>query len=129
MFYRGAEVSDCGKYVLVTTHQECRDNLLYFTKLNSSDDITGLFDLTQVVYKFEHDFEYITNTGSKFLFRTNRNAPNYRLVIIDFDYTPNSDNIEKQVGLHIFTKEKMYSKPPQTFLPQILTVIILNVSL
>ena len=81
----------------MTTHQECRDNLIYFTKLNSSDDITGLFDLTQVVYKFERDFEYITNTGSKFLFRTNRDAPNYRLIIIDFDHTPTSDNIEKQV--------------------------------
>ena len=80
----------------MTTHQECRDNLIYFTKLNSSDDITGLFDLTQVVYKFEHDFEYITNTGSKFLFRTNRSAPNYQLIIIDFDHTPNSDNIENQ---------------------------------
>jgi len=92
----GAEVSDCGQYVLVTTHQECRDNLLYFTKLKSSADITGLFDLKQVVYKFEHDYEYITNTGSKFLFRTNRNSPNYQLVLIDFDYTPTADNIDKQ---------------------------------
>ena len=92
----GAEVSDCGQYLLVTTHQEFQDNLLYFTKLNSSDDITGLFDLTQVVYKFEHNFRYITNTGSKFLFQTNRSAPNYQLIIIDFDHTPNSDNIENQ---------------------------------
>ena len=92
-------MSDCGQYVLVTTHQECRDNLLYFTKLKSSQDITGLFDLTQVVYKFEHDYEYITNTGSKFLFRTNRNAQNYQLVIIDFDYTPTTDNIDKQVKI------------------------------
>ena len=97
--FRGAEVSDCGQYILVTTHQECRDNLLYFTKLKSSQDITGLFDLTQVVYKFEHDYEYITNTGSKFLFRTNRNAQNYQLVIIDFDYTPTTDNIDKQVKI------------------------------
>ena len=85
----------------MTTHQECRDNLIYFTKLNSSDDITGLFKLTQVVYKFEHDFEYVTNTGSMFLFRTNNSAPNYRLIIIDFDHTPSSDNIEKQVKKHI----------------------------
>lgn len=93
--FRSTEVSDCGKYLLVTTHQECRDNMLFFTKLESSEDIKGCFDLTQVVYKFEHDYEYITNTGSKFVFRTNRNAPNYRLVVIDFDTgKPVEDNKE-----------------------------------
>ena len=60
-YYRGAQVSDCGEYVLVVTHQECRDNLLYFTKCKGSESITGQFDLTQVVYKFEHDFQYITH--------------------------------------------------------------------
>ena len=93
---RGAEVSDCGEYILITTHQECRDNLVYFTKCKGSEEITGLFDLTQVVYKFEHDFEYIANNGSKFVFRTNRDAPNYRLVTIDLDYTPTDDNVSKQ---------------------------------
>ena len=94
IYCRGTEVSDCGQYVLVTTHQECRDNMVFFTKLSSSDQITGLFNLTQVVYKFEHDYEYITNTGSKFVFRTNREAPNYRLVVIDFESAKpeNEDN-------------------------------------
>ena len=27
----------------------------------------------------------MTNTGSKFVFRTNKDAPNYRLLLIDFD--------------------------------------------
>ena len=112
-------MSDCGQYILVTTHQECRDNLLYFTKLASSDDITGLFNLTQVVYKFEHDFEYITNTGSRFLFRTNRNAQNYQLVIIDFDYTPTTDTIDKQVKtLNGFKSE--------TFLLRLLQLLMIS---
>ena len=95
-YYRGAQVSDCGEYVLVVTHQECRDNLLYFTKCKGSESITGQFDLTQVVYKFEHDFQYITNTGSKFVFRTNRGASNYRLVVIDFEYQPTAENLDNQ---------------------------------
>ena len=81
--------------MLVTTHQECRDNLVFFTKMKSSDEITGLFNLTQVVYKFEHDYDYIANTGSKFVFWTNRNAPNYQLVTIDFDWSPNAEFLAK----------------------------------
>ena len=33
----------------------------------------------------EHDFDYITNTGSKFVFQTNKDAQNYRLVVIDLE--------------------------------------------
>lgn len=29
--------------------------------------------------------QYITNTGSKVVFRTNKNAPNYRLIVVDFN--------------------------------------------
>ncbi|XP_034949822.1 prolyl endopeptidase [Chelonus insularis] len=81
----GAEVTDCGKYLLVTPMKDCRDNLIYFTKLESSEKITGKLSLTKVVEKFEADYDYITNVGSKMLFMTNRKAPNYRLVWINFD--------------------------------------------
>lgn len=30
-------------------------------------------------------FQYITNKDNKFIFRTNKNAPNYKVVIIDFN--------------------------------------------
>ncbi len=47
-------------------------------QLGESGKVTGKISLTQVVFKFEHDFQYVTNTGSKFVFRTNKGAPNYR---------------------------------------------------
>ncbi|XP_013149586.1 PREDICTED: prolyl endopeptidase isoform X2 [Papilio polytes] len=79
----GAEVSDCGRYLLVSPVRDCRDNLLYFADLDKQPEITGLLPLTQIVHKFEADYEYITNEGSVCIFRTNKNAPNYQLIKID----------------------------------------------
>ncbi|XP_060537343.1 prolyl endopeptidase [Cylas formicarius] len=81
----GAHVSDCGTYLLVTPIKGCKNNLLYFTKLEPSQKLTKKLELTPVVTKFEADFEYVTNIGSKFLFRTNKDAPNYRIILIDFN--------------------------------------------
>lgn len=36
-------------------------------------------------------FQYVTNIGSKVVFHTNRNAPNYRLIIIDLE-NPSEEN-------------------------------------
>ena len=78
------EVSDCGRYLLVCPQQDCRDNLVFFADLEGlSDGIQGKIPLTQIVFKLEYDFMYVTNTGSKFVFRSNKNAPNYRLILID----------------------------------------------
>ena len=34
---------------------------------------------------FEAEYDFITNDGSKFLFKTNKDAPNYKLITIDMD--------------------------------------------
>ncbi|CAL8082960.1 unnamed protein product [Orchesella dallaii] len=82
----GAEVSDCGNYLIVTPQQDCRDNLVFFADL-SEPLKTGLnkkLTLTPVVTKFEADYIYVTNTGPLMYFRTSRDAPNYRIATIDF---------------------------------------------
>jgi len=79
----GAEVSDCGTYVIITTHQECRDNMVFFTKL--PNEINGSFTLTTVIDEFKNDYNYITNDGSKFVFETNAGAPNSKLIVFDFE--------------------------------------------
>lgn len=81
----GAYVSDCGTYLVVTPIKGCKNNLLYFARIDSTQKITKKLELTPVVTNFEADYEYITNIGSKFLFRTNKDAPNYRIIIIDFN--------------------------------------------
>lgn len=83
----GAQVSDCGKWLIVMPLKDCRDNLVYFTELKPDLKIDGLLPLTQVVDKLEADYEYMTNIGTKAIFRTNKNAPNFRLIAIDLlDY-------------------------------------------
>ena len=69
-----------GKYVVVTTHEECRDNLVYISDLAANPEISGKLALTQVVYQLKHDYHFITNTGTKFYFYTNAGAPNYQVV-------------------------------------------------
>ncbi|XP_043463530.1 prolyl endopeptidase isoform X2 [Leptopilina heterotoma] len=78
-----AEVSDCGKWLFVLPMQDCKDNLVYFTELKSNEEIKGKFNLTQIVNKMEADYDYITNDGTKAIFRTNKNAPNSKLIAID----------------------------------------------
>ncbi|XP_049816423.1 prolyl endopeptidase isoform X1 [Schistocerca nitens] len=82
----GAEVSDCGQWLIITPQKDCRDNLLFFCDLDilPNGKISGKLPLTQVVHKFEADYEYVTNEGPECIFRTNKDAPNYRLVKINF---------------------------------------------
>lgn len=93
------EVSDCGKYLMLFIMKGCKDMLLYFSKLESSDNITGKLDFVKVVTEFDSDYDYITNEGSIFSFRTNKGAPNYRVVNIDFD-SPAMDNWKTLIEEH-----------------------------
>lgn len=65
--------------------QECRDNLVFFAKLNTTEGIKGKLPLTEVVGNLEADYEYVTNVGTKAVFRTNKNAPNFKLIATDFE--------------------------------------------
>ncbi|XP_049318441.1 prolyl endopeptidase isoform X2 [Bactrocera dorsalis] len=88
-----AVVSDCGRYLVMPIVKGCRDNLLYYIDLNESDKIQSGLNVIKVIDKFEYDYEYITNIGPKMYFRTNKNSPNYRIVIIDLE-NPGEENWE-----------------------------------
>lgn len=77
-------VSDCGNYLVLTPVKGCKNNLLYVCNLNETP-ITGKLPVTRIVTEFKSDFEYISNNGPKFIFRTNHGASNYHIIEIDFE--------------------------------------------
>ncbi|XP_058818657.1 prolyl endopeptidase isoform X2 [Topomyia yanbarensis] len=93
------EVSDCGKYLMLFIMKGCKDMLLYFSNLGNSGGIKGKLDFVKVVSEFDSDYDYITNEGSIFSFRTNKCAPNYRIVNIDFE-NPAIDNWKTLIEEH-----------------------------
>ncbi|KER22950.1 hypothetical protein T265_09078 [Opisthorchis viverrini] len=81
----GAEVSVCGRYLLVSYRDGCEpNNLLYYCDLASINySITGKLNLIPIVNEFEAVYEYVTNEGPLLVLRTNLNAPMYKLITVD----------------------------------------------
>lgn len=85
----GVEVSDCGRYLVCMIRQSCDPvNRLYICDLESlPDGIKGILPVVKVVDNFDAEYEYVTNEGTVFTFKTNYQASNYKLIQIDFaDY-------------------------------------------
>lgn len=82
----GAEVSDCGEYLIITPSEGCDPvNRLYYTNLKTlPEGINGLLPYVKVVDNFDAEYEYITNEGTVFTFKTNLKSPRYKLINIDF---------------------------------------------
>ncbi|CAL1541986.1 unnamed protein product [Lymnaea stagnalis] len=81
----GAEVTDCGRYLILTPREGCDPvNRLYYVDLNNlSDGIKGILPYVKLVDNFDAEYEYITNEGPVFTFKTNLNSPHYKLINID----------------------------------------------
>ncbi|KAL9926605.1 prolyl endopeptidase isoform 1-T1 [Glossina fuscipes fuscipes] len=86
-----SEVSDCGKYLIIPIVKDCRDNILYYSELDTTSTMPSKLKMHKIIEKFEADYDYITNIGSKVYLRTNKNAPNYRVIVIDFE-NPSESN-------------------------------------
>jgi prolyl oligopeptidase len=82
----GCEVTDCGNYLLVTTHSDCKYNIVYLASLSEqcAEGIRTQLVITPLVpEKFEADYDYVTNVGTKFYYHTNKNAKRFKMVCID----------------------------------------------
>uniref|UniRef100_A0A1A8J5C8 Prolyl endopeptidase n=1 Tax=Nothobranchius kuhntae TaxID=321403 RepID=A0A1A8J5C8_NOTKU len=82
----GAEVSDDGRYVLLSIREGCDPvNRLWYCDLQTTlQGITGLLPWVKLIDNFDAEYEYVTNEGTLFTFKTNLDAPRYRLLNIDF---------------------------------------------
>jgi prolyl oligopeptidase len=85
----GAELSDDGEYLMVSVSESCDPvNKLYMMKiagvsLTSSD----VFKFDKIVDNFEAKYDYITNLGSVYYFKTNKNASRSKCIKIDLSST------------------------------------------
>ncbi|TRY84476.1 hypothetical protein DNTS_035828 [Danionella cerebrum] len=97
----GAEVSDDGRYVLLSIREGCDPvNRLWYCDLNGAPQgITGLLPWVKLIDNFDAEYEYVTNEGTVFTFKTNLDAPQYRLINIDFT-KPSSSQWKELIPQH-----------------------------
>ncbi|RMX37283.1 hypothetical protein pdam_00025183 [Pocillopora damicornis] len=103
----GAGVSDCGRYLILTPHEGSAPfNRLFYCDLKYQEGITGLLPFVKVVDNFDAQYEYITNEGTLFTFKTNFKSPRYKLINIDFSKPEMSI-----LRLHKITGERLMTFP------------------
>ena len=83
-------MSDCGKYLHVYIRESCQNSLWYYVSLDGVA-IESKLNLMPVIEEFSAEYEYVTNDDNICYMRTNKNAPNFRLVKIDLR-SPSIDN-------------------------------------
>ncbi|XP_055042481.2 prolyl endopeptidase [Misgurnus anguillicaudatus] len=97
----GVEVSDDGRYVLLSIREGCDPvNRLWYCDLNTlPEGITGLLPWVKLIDNFDAEYEYVTNEETVFTFKTNLDAPRYRLINIDFAQ-PSSSQWKELIPQH-----------------------------
>jgi prolyl oligopeptidase len=83
----GVEVTDDGRYLLLTHHKGTAPvNKLYYYDLARFEPAAGGdhgLSVVKLVDNWEAQYEYITNEGTLFWFKTNLKAPKNKLITID----------------------------------------------
>ncbi|XP_065210622.1 prolyl endopeptidase-like [Planococcus citri] len=80
-YFVDSNVSDCGKYLVVQVNQGGNNNLIYIADI--SKEITAKPQLKPIVTKMEKNYYFVANNENQFIFQTNKDADNYRLITID----------------------------------------------
>ncbi|KAF6737590.1 Prolyl endopeptidase [Oryzias melastigma] len=95
------QVSDDGRYVLLSIREGCDPvNRLWYCDLQKSPEgITGLLPWVKLIDNFDAEYEYVTNEGTLFTFKTNLDAPRYRLINIDF-HSPEQSSWKELIPQH-----------------------------
>jgi len=95
--YVGGEVTEDGRYLIVSASISTTGNELYIKDLKKPDS-----KFISVVANFDNDHVIIDNDGSKLFIVTNLNAPNKKIVTVDaanpvvenwIDFVPETENV------------------------------------
>jgi len=86
----GLEICDDGNIALLSIREGCAPvNRLWYYDLRNLPAIDKKPEWIKLVDNFDAEYEFITNTGSVFVFKSNHNAPRYKLLSIDLNNTQN----------------------------------------
>ncbi|XP_065221383.1 prolyl endopeptidase-like [Planococcus citri] len=81
----GNKVSKCGKYLIVCAHLG-DENMIHIADLEKINyEIKGKLQLIPIVPKLEASYRYVNNHNRTFIFNTNKDAGNFKLIKIDID--------------------------------------------
>ncbi|XP_058225537.1 uncharacterized protein LOC131334513 [Rhododendron vialii] len=90
-YAHGASVTDDGKYLLLTIAESCEPvNKVYYCDMSAlSNGLEGhrgrkdLLPFVKLIDNFDAEYDVIANDDTLFTFRTNKDAPKYKLVRVD----------------------------------------------
>ncbi|XP_035990986.1 prolyl endopeptidase-like [Fundulus heteroclitus] len=100
-WHSSVTISDDGRYAVLSITEGCKPvNQLWYCDLQElPDGIKGLLPWVKLVDNFEAQYSYVTNEGSVFTFRTNLDAPRYRVINIDIQ-NPDRQNWTTLIPQH-----------------------------
>ncbi|KAI0092497.1 prolyl oligopeptidase [Irpex rosettiformis] len=83
-WFWGSDISEVdGRYLVLSIAKDTsRKNLLWVADLEK-DSIGNNLTFDKVINEFDAAYDYIANDGTKFYFKTNKDAPQYKLVSVD----------------------------------------------
>lgn len=100
----GMEVSEVdGRYLILSIHRDTSRKYLVWIADKEANELNSQIKWHKVVDSFDAAYYYIANNGPKFYFRTNKDAPQYRVVELDLTdpaYTL-QDIIPEDKGAHL----------------------------
>eukprot|EP00127_Corallochytrium_limacisporum_P003723 Clim_evm55s152 gene=Clim_evmTU55s152 len=82
----GAEISDDGKHLMMSISKGTDPvNRLYTAKLAEDGSLPETIDICKIVDNFDAEFQYVANEENRFIFKSNLNASNYKLLEVDIE--------------------------------------------
>lgn len=80
-----SEITDCGRYLLVSTSNNTQGADLHYFDLHSlpGGKIAGKISLRKLISNMDHHHDYITNDGPELLIQTTKNAPRGKVIVLN----------------------------------------------
>ncbi|KAI9228529.1 MAG: prolyl endopeptidase, partial [Piptocephalis tieghemiana] len=96
----GAEVTDDGAYLIISVSEStARANKLWISPLGKEGKVTvEELSIDKIVDDFSGEYDYLANDGPVFYFKTNKDAPRYK--VVRYDLTHKDKGFEVVVPEH-----------------------------